>query len=193
MRARWKRGGAVAVAVALAAGRGAVLDGHAAGPPSQSTGSDAGDVAGEIAKLKEEIERLKAILPDQAHAMKDVAYHFSNLWFAGQARNWPLARFYLDETRSHLRWAVRIRPTRATKGGEVDLRAILEGLDRSRLQDVQVAIEARDAAAFARAYRDTLGECHACHQASDKPYLRPRVPEAPEGRLIEFAPGALER
>ena len=148
MRARWMGRDVVAVAVALVVSLGTLRDGHAAESSSQSTGSAAVDLAAEIAKLKEEIERLKAIVPDQAHAMKDVAYHVSNLWFAGQARNWPLARFYLDETRSHLRWAVRIRPTRATKAGELDLRAILEDLDRSLLQEVQTSIQSQDVAAF---------------------------------------------
>jgi Transcriptional regulator PadR-like family len=32
--------------------------------------------------------------------------------------------------------------------------------------------------------------CYACHRASDKPYLRPRIPEAPEARIINFDPAA---
>jgi hypothetical protein len=31
--------------------------------------------------------------------MKDVGCHFSTLWFATKAKNWPLEKFYLDETR----------------------------------------------------------------------------------------------
>jgi hypothetical protein len=38
------------------------------------------------AALHAEIERLKSIAPDQSHAMKDVDYHFTNLWFAGKFR-----------------------------------------------------------------------------------------------------------
>ena len=34
---------------------------------------------------------------------------------------------------------------------------------------------------------DQLSGCYACHQASEKPFLRPRVPEAPEGRMIDFS------
>jgi hypothetical protein len=148
------------------------------------------DVAAEIGRLKEEIERLKGMLPDQSHVMKDVAYHFSNLWFAGQAQNWPLAAFYLSETRSHLRWAVRVRPVRRTAAGEIDLRSILDGVDRTLLANVQKSVEARDLGAFSKTYRDALDGCYACHQASEKPYLRPRVPEAPEGRMIELSPPA---
>src|SRR2546422_9671659 len=42
-----------------------------------------------------------------------------------------------------------------------------------------------------KAYRDTLTGCYAFHQASGKPYLRPRVPEAPDGRMFEFSPGGI--
>src|SRR5262249_58823607 len=100
-------------------------------PAGRAASAAADDVASEVAKLKSEIESLRSMLPDQSHLMKDIAYHFSNLWFAAQAQNWPLAGFYLNETRSHLRWAVRIRPVRLTTSGELDLRGILEGLDRS--------------------------------------------------------------
>ena len=77
---------------------------------------------------------------------------------------------------------------RRTVTGEVDLRSILDGVDRSLLTAVQKTIEAKDLAAFSKAYRDTLSGCYACHQASEKPYLRPRVPEAPEGKMIDFSP-----
>src|SRR5689334_6102151 len=66
----------------------------------------------DVAALAKELETIKGKLPDQAHAMQDVGYHFSNLWFAGKKENWDLATFYLNETRSHLRWAVRIIPKR---------------------------------------------------------------------------------
>ncbi len=185
MRTRkWVR--VVVVATALAAG-GVTPAGRAqpAAPPPPGA---AGDQAAEVARLKDEIERLKSLVPDQSHVMKDIAYHFSNLWFAGRARNWPLAGFYLNETRSHLRWAVRVRPVRRTSTGELDLRPILDGFERSLLTSVQKTIESRDPAAFAKAYREALSGCLACHQASEKPFLRPRVPDAPEGRMIEFSP-----
>jgi hypothetical protein len=150
----------------------------------------AADDGAEIAKLKAEIEQLKGRLPSQSHAMMDVDYHFANLWFAGQSKNWPLAQFYLDETRSHLRWAVRIIPVRRIPGGEVDLRGLLEAVDRAGLTEIGKAIADKNSERFTGAYRRTLEECYACHKASDKPYLRPRIPEQPESRIINFDPGA---
>src|SRR5438128_1751708 len=106
----------------------------------------AADDGAEIAKLKAELEQLKGRLPSQSHAMMDVDYHFANLWFAGQSKNWPLAQFYLDETRSHLRWSVRIIPVRRIPGGEVDLRGLLEAVDRTNLTEIGKAIDDRNVA-----------------------------------------------
>ena len=177
----------VVLAAALAGGTARA---ETAQHPAHAATTAVDDSASEVARLKGEIEALKSLLPDQSHVMKDIAYHFSNLWFAAQAQNWPLAGFYLNETRSHLRWAVRIRPVRRTTSGELDLREILDGMDRSLLTGIQRTIDARDLPAFSKAYRDTLAGYYTCHQASEKPYLRLRVPEAPEGRMIEFSPAA---
>jgi len=144
----------------------------------------------ELAALRAEIEQLKGKVPDQSHAMKDVGYHFANLWFAGQRRNWPLAKFYLDETRSHLKWAVRIIPVRKTKTGEVDLRGILEAVDNTMLSEIQRAIEKQDARQFGDTYKLAIAGCYSCHKASEKPYLRLQIPEQAEARIINFDPEA---
>ena len=130
-----------------------------------------------------EIEAIKEKLPDQAHAMKDVGYHFSNLWFAGQKENWPLAEFYNNETRSHLRWAVRIIPKRKDSAGvEVDLAAILQAFENSPWTQLKDAIASKNKAAFDKAYRFAIEGCYACHKASEKPFLRLQIPVQPEAR-----------
>jgi len=99
------------------------------------------DGSTEIIALKAEVERLKGMVPDQAHAMKDFGHHFSNLWFAGQEQNWPLAEFFWSETRSHMRWAVRIIPVRKDlEGKEIRLAEILDPIEATRLEDVGKAI-----------------------------------------------------
>ncbi len=129
--------------------------------------------------------------PDQSHAMTDVGYHFANLWFAADKQNWPLANYYLGETRSHLRWAVRIHPVRKTKAGaEVDLKGILDAVDNSFLTEIGKAIDSKDAAAFKTAYRNTMEGCYACHKATEKPFLRPQIPSAPGVTILNFDPAA---
>ena len=144
-----------------------------------------------MATLRSEIATLKGQIPDQAHAMADVGYHFSNLWFAGQHSNWSLAKFYFDETRSHLNWAVRIKPIRKNNAGQdLDLKTILDGIDNTLFIGVKNAIEAKDAEKFPVAYRHALDGCYSCHQAADKPFLRLQIPTQPDAHLINFDPNA---
>lgn len=145
----------------------------------------------DLASLQADIERLKQIVPDQAHAMQDVDYHFTNLWFAASQSNWPLAQFYFGETRSHLRWAVRIIPVRKDNAGkEVKLQDILQAAENGPLKQLEDSIKAKEREKFVAAYEFTLTTCYACHKAADKPYLRPRIPEHPASAIMNFDPNA---
>jgi hypothetical protein len=91
----------------------------------------------------------------------------------GKRQNWPLASYYLIETRSYLKWAVRFRPVHKTKAGtDVDLNGFLEAVDNRFLAGVDKAFDNKDAAAFETAYRQTMVGCYACQTACEKPYLR---------------------
>jgi hypothetical protein len=138
------------------------------------------------AALRAEIERLKSIVPGQATAMTQVAYNFNNLWFAAHAENWPLAQFYAGETRVRLRWALRITPVRKISTGDLELQPYLDTLEKEPLAKVMEAITAKNVAQLETAYRATLEACHACHTASEKPYLALQVPTAPAEPLIHF-------
>jgi hypothetical protein len=156
--------------------------------PVTSTSANSAEANSEIAALKKEIEVLKGKVPDQSHVMKDVAYHFTNLWFAAQKQNWPLAKFYCDETRAHLKWAVRVIPVRKITGGELDLRPMLDGIDQGFFAPLQKTIDAKSLEDFSKAYRQSLDGCYSCHVASEKPFLRLKVPDEPESRIMEFTP-----
>jgi hypothetical protein len=132
-----------------------------------------------------------ARLPDQSHAMVDVGYHFANLWFAADKENWPLAKYYLQGTRSHLNWPVSIHPVRTISNGtEVNLKGILEAIDSSFLTEIDVAITNKNPAKFRAAYRQALEGCYACHQACEKSFLRPQIPSAPSVLILNFDPKA---
>jgi hypothetical protein len=144
-----------------------------------------------LTEIQADVTRLKDKASDQAHAMASVAYHFNNMWFAAQAENWPLTQFYWNETRSHLRWAVRIIPIRKDAAGqEIKLQAILEAVENSPLKQLQLAIEKKDSDSFVAAYKFMIESCYACHKASDKPYLLPQIPTHPAEPTINFDPEA---
>ncbi len=159
-----------------------MIGGAAAQQVAPATGGD------DPAALRAEIERLKSIVPGQAFAMTQVAYNFNNLWFAAHAENWPLAQFYLSETRVRLRWALRITPVRKITTGDLTLQPFLDVLEKDQLATVGEALTAKSVAQLESAYRATLDGCHGCHTASEKPYLELQVPTAPAEQLIRFDP-----
>ncbi len=158
---------------------------------SRTHASDVRAENSEAGKLTVELQTIKDRLPDQAHAMQDVANQFTNVWFAGGKRHWELANFYLGETRNHLRWAVRIIPKRKDNAGrEVDLPSILKAMENGPLGHLESVIKAKDAEHFEAAYKLTMENCYACHKAADKPYLRPQIPTGPATQIINFDPSA---
>ena len=145
----------------------------------------------DIAAMQADIAHLKEVVPSQSHTMTDVAYQFACLWFAGKQNNWPLAGFFLNEARQHIRWTIRIRPIRKDlEGNSVDLKGIYDPVDDSVMAKLQQAIDKKDGVQFAATYRETLVQCYSCHKASGKPYLRPMVPTAPPQTIINFDPNA---
>jgi hypothetical protein len=138
-----------------------------------------------------EIERLNTLVPSQSHMMVDVGFHWTNLWFAAEQKNWPLAEFYFNQSRSHILWMIRARPTRKDpNGADVDMAAIFNSVDPSVFAAVRMAILKKDGTEFVAAYKQALDGCHACHKASSLPFLRPIVPRAPDQSIIDFAPDA---
>ena len=151
-------------------------------PVAQAPAAVSGDVAADVTYLK-------SVLPTQSHTMTDVGYHWANLWFAAQKKNWPLARFFFDEARSHMRWTILLRPVRQLpNGGTVDVKGIFNAFDLSAMAAVQLAIEDENHDGFVESYKQALTGCHQCHTASAKPYLRPVIPSVPPSTLISFDP-----
>ena len=84
----------------------------------------------------------------------------------------------------------RIPVRKDNAGHDVKLAEILQAFENGPLKPLEGAIDGKDRLAFESAYRQTLTGCHACHKASDKPYLKPRVPTEPASSIINFDPRA---
>ena len=155
-------------------------------PSLVTAAEEAGEAS--LESLQAEVNQLRSIVPGQAFAMTQIAYNFSNLWFAAQAGNWPLANFYLGETRVRLRWAVRIQPERRLSSGQLALDPIAKALEAGQMAKVAEAITAQDHALFASAYTEMMQGCQGCHVASEKPYLKLHIPTVPAEPMIDFTP-----
>ena len=143
------------------------------------------------AALTAEVTRLRGVAPSASVAMADVGFHWSNLWFAGQAGNWPLANYYFSEARNHIRWLIRINPMpKGPTGDLVDLQGIFDGLDTTTFKNVKDVIDKKDGARFEAVYRQSLEGCYSCHKSVGRAYLRPQVPATVPQPIVNLNPAA---
>ncbi len=140
--------------------------------PSQAQAPAAANAeSNDPAALRAEIERLKSIMPGQSLAMTQVAYNFNNLWFAAHAGNWPLAQFYFGDARAGCAGPCASRPCARSRRATSSSSRSSTALEKTQLAKLGETIMAKDVKQFEAAYRATLEGCHACHTASEKPYL----------------------
>jgi hypothetical protein len=144
-----------------------------------------------VSSMNDDVTRLKNITPTLSHVMADVAFQYSNLWFAGQKKNWPLAMFYFNETRGRIKWMLRINPTPKTPDGDVvNAQGIFDAIDASTMEDLKKTIANKDSAGFVAAYKMMLEGCYTCHKSAGRPYLRPMVPTVAPQTIINYDPDA---
>src|SRR6476661_1770414 len=126
-------------------------------------------------QVPQEILTLRQQVPTNSTIMMDVQWHWTNLWWAGKKRNWPLAQYYFNESRGHIQQLVRKNPTirNQVDNTDVELQGIFDGIDTSSLAMVKSAIEKKDALGFEKDYKIMLESCYSCHKSVGRPYIRP--------------------
>jgi hypothetical protein len=160
-------------------------------PPSTAAPPAESATAKEIAALKADVQALKDKATSASVAMADVSFHWSNLWFAGQNKNWPLANYYYSEARNHVRWLIRINPTpKGPDGMPVDLKSLFDSVDTSTFAAVKAAIDKQDSKQFPVVYKAALESCYSCHKSVGRPYLRLQIPTTVPQTIVNLDPGA---
>jgi len=138
-----------------------------------------------------DVQHLKDITPPMSHPMVDVGFNVTNLYFAGQKKNWPLANYYLGETRNRIRWETYLNPgPKGTDGNPVDMKSTFDGIDNGSLTQLKNAIAAKDSKQFNDSYKHLLEDCYSCHKAANRPYLRPQIPSEVAQTIINADPNA---
>jgi cytochrome c553 len=92
--------------------------------------------------------------------------HFK-LWYAGAVQNWPLANYELEQIRASIRLAKTLFPD-SDKSNMDTMKPAAEDLDK--------AINAKDAAGFTSAYSKLTAACNACHESTGFGFIKIRVP-----------------
>jgi hypothetical protein len=139
-------------------------------------------------QLSQEVATLRQLIPTNSTIMMDVQWHWTNLWWAGKRRNWPLAQYYFNEARGHIQQLVRKNPTIRNQidGTDIALQGIFDGIDTSSLAMVKDAIAKKDAGAFEKNYKVMLESCYSCHKSVGRPYIRPQMPTAQVQAIVNM-------
>jgi len=102
-------------------------------------------------------------VPGLGEFMAATQMRHSKLWFAGQAGNWALAAYELNEIKEGFADIVRFHPTHP--GSPVPIREILPKVMAAPLARLQVAISSQNLVRFDEAFDSLTASCNACHQA----------------------------
>jgi len=122
--------------------------------------------------------------PNLIDFMMTIQNHHAKLWYAGNARNWDLADYQVDELKEALEDAGKLIPD--YKG--VPVRSMIDNLAMPPIEEVENAIKAGDRAKFVAAYDKLTAACNSCHQGSKRGFI---VIQRPSGTAFPnqaFAP-----
>lgn len=116
------------------------------------------------------IEDLAVMQPGLARLMPEVGARTWKLYYAAEARNWPLAKFQLKEAAKLLKLCGVTRPKYA------------KNIDHFLRQNVEVmakALDGEDFGAFDVEFQKAVDEANVFHEVYNKGFLRWKLPSSP--------------
>lgn len=108
--------------------------------------------------------------PGLGEIMAQSASRHAKLWFAGQAKNWDLAAYEIDELHEGLEDAAKYHPSH--KDIKQPIPALIAQYMDQPLAEIEQAISDKNLPAFNKRYDNLTAGCNACHQATDFGFIR---------------------
>lgn len=106
----------------------------------------------------------RAYVPGLGEIMSATQMRHAKLWYAGDAQNWPLASYEVDELEEGFADAVRFHP--AHKHSPRPLTELVPEFTAGPLAALRAAIARRNQADFVAAHDALTQGCNACHVAT---------------------------
>lgn len=116
------------------------------------------------------LEELGHVQPGMARIMPEVGARIWKCYYAGKAKNKPLAKFQLKEAVNLMEIGVLLRPKYTD-----NMYKFIE----EQCEAVKQAIEQEDWDAFDAVFDEMIEHANAYHELYDKPYLRWKIPSEP--------------
>lgn len=114
-------------------------------------------------------------IPGMGEIMGLTQMRHSKLWFAGNARNWDLASYELDEMKEGMEDAIKYHPVFKN---DAPIAAILDKFAAQPLIDIESAIKLKNIVKFKKAFDNLTKACNECHDAASVGFIvikRPNV------------------
>jgi hypothetical protein len=122
--------------------------------------------------------------PGIAEIMIATQIRHAKLWLAGDARNWALADYEVDEIKEGFEDVVEHFPVYK----DMPVGKMTETIIMSPIEEVEKAIKAQDRTKFVSAFDKLTEACNSCHQAANRAFI---VIQRPSGATFpnqSFAP-----
>lgn len=118
----------------------------------------------------------EAYAPGLGELMTLQQMRHTKLWLAGQAGNWELAGYELDELGEGFDDVIKFHPTH--KDSPVAPKDAIPRMLTQPLADLRDAVTRKDQAAFVQTYDALTAACNNCHQATNFAFNRVQRPDA---------------
>ena len=122
--------------------------------------------------------------PGIAEIMIATQIRHAKLWLAGDARNWALADYEIDEIKEGLEDVVQYFPVYK----DMPVGKMIEATIMAPIEEVEKAIKSRDRAKFVSAFDKLTTACNSCHQAANRAFIVIQRPSAATFPNQSFAP-----
>jgi hypothetical protein len=136
-----------------------------------------GVAMGADADTQKQIDAIKAALPKFAIPMREVGDRFQNMYFAANHGNWALAAYMSKYMNGAM------NPAALTKAPEY---AVWKGFYENGFAEVNKAIQAKDVAAFNKAYGAVVNDCNNCHKSMDYGFIKVVKQKSPSDDGIDY-------
>jgi hypothetical protein len=123
--------------------------------------------------------------PGLGEIMTFTQMRHAKLWAAGEAENWDLAAYEVDELEEGFQDAITFHPTH--RNSAVSLGQLLPELVNPRIIALRTAIGKRDKASFETAFDRLTDTCNACHRATNFGFNVVRRPSSASFYNQDFA------
>jgi len=138
------------------------------------------DSSAEIAALKKEIAALKkeSYHPELGEQMLGIQIRHARLWFAGEAQNWNLTAFEIQELKEAFDAVVEQNPEHPIFLPD-KLSDILPAMTNAPIKALRDAVDHSSKAEFEKAFDSLSAACTGCHHVAGNDFLVIQRPTTP--------------